>query len=393
MNFQILNTNPKSKMGIADWAHPFSVILFSLTSLFLLFSTEVLASKDKTCLTVLKGLLPESVHVRGLVLANQSHFQPMIDYHSLVIGNLPQGSSKLYYVANPDLVSKHFLEELKTAAPDDARNIIPIRVKAPGDWIRDYGPQVVKGKNGEYYLATFRYTRPDLGDTNLQKQKVATALSKKIGLPLKQSNLEIQWGALWVDENARLFISDKMLDFNEGLTKLEVEAELKNILQVDEVIWLPALPEENTGHLDMYSKYVGNNRVLISASRSKTRKEMLKATKQKLEDLGLSVIEVPMAENKPNSESTTFTYTNSIIFNDTVFVPQFADTNNRDLPFYNIFSETDKKARSIYQRLGFSPEKIIGVNSATLNGWGGSLHCLTCQLRDDRPLAKSRKTP
>ncbi len=100
------------------------------------------------------------------------------------------------------------------------------------------------------------------------------------------------------------------------------------------------------GHADESVKFVDDKLVLTD----------LKSYKELLEERGFQVIMMP----RPNRHFET--YLNSVILEDTIYVPVFG-------------SKKDKEALAVYRNLGFNP---IGLDSVTLSNRGqGSLHCIS----------------
>ena len=106
------------------------------------------------------------------------------------------------------------------------------------------------------------------------------------------------------------------------------------------------------GHADESVKFVSDNVVLTdTASYVST-----------LENAGFTVKMLP----RPQTELET--YVNSLIVNDTVYVPIFNQSK-------------DEAALDVYRNLGY--DRVIGIPSVTLSNQGaGSLHCITMTYPD-----------
>ncbi len=126
---------------------------------------------------------------------------------------------------------------------------------------------------------------------------------------------------------------------------------------------LPYLPGmgHGIGHVDEMLKFMSDDLVLTS------QPELVKS----LEGAGYRVLLLPQAKLPPELAKRGVmpqrSYVNSLLLNDTVFVPTFG-------------LETDEAALDIYRSLGL---KVVGVDSAYVADYGGgALHCLTATYPD-----------
>ena len=226
----------------------------------------------------------------------------------------------------------------------------------------------------------FRYDRADIPDFNTQAEKIGKAIASEMGLPLVSSKRQVQWGAVFVDDQRRLFVSEIVTSFNPTWTKAQIETELKKVLEVSEVHWFPPLPKERTGHLDIYAKYVGNNTLLVARSDVPERRSFLKDMAIRFrEDFGFKILRIANAESSKKA-SLPFTYTNSLILNGVAFIPSYAQAYGDEDPLLPHLKERDDEAMRIYESLGFKPKDIIQIPSRDLIGFDGTIHCLTSQI-------------
>ncbi len=111
-----------------------------------------------------------------------------------------------------------------------------------------------------------------------------------------------------------------------------------------QLVRLPYL--RGIGHADESVKFVGDKLVLTD----------LREYKEILEERGFQVIMMPRAKQKYE------TYLNSVILEDTIYVPVFG-------------SPLDKEALAVYRNLGYH---TVPLDSKTLSNRGlGSLHCIS----------------
>lgn len=104
--------------------------------------------------------------------------------------------------------------------------------------------------------------------------------------------------------------------------------------------------EKGIGHADESVRFVSQNEVLTDSE----------SYAQDLRREGFSAVKLP----RPSRQFET--YVNSLLVNDTVFVPTFGES-------------TDEAALNVYRGLGL---RVVGLPSSTLSNRGrGSIHCIT----------------
>ncbi|MGE0869242.1 MAG: agmatine deiminase family protein [Kofleriaceae bacterium] len=323
--------------------------------------------------TSFQGFIPETFSSSAVVMANAENFVPLLQLQVELIKSLPEDVTAYVLSAAGNPYQSVLAEQLA-----DGRLVV-IDVPTDSNWARDYVPQVVR-RDGELTLVTFQYQAG-----YPLAQTAARELSSMIGLPVYESPLLLEGGNLMSDEDGRLFTTDRLLEANPSLTKEAIEAELIQALGVNEVVWLPALPYESTGHIDMFAKFAGGNRVLVSDSLHLARKPVLDQVATTFGELGYEVTRV-MAGELDGSNLWNFSYTNSLFVNGRVFVPTYASTGTSDEENAHI-AETDVAAVATYEALGF---EAVPVASGKLLYYGGSVHCLTKQLAADVPAPMPR---
>ena len=237
-------------------------------------------------------------------------------------------------------------------------------------WCRDYGPFFIE-KNGELAIVDFNYygwaARPK---DNLYP--TFYGIQNNIDYNFSSNFfLCLQGGNYMTDGQGRAMIADKPLHMgnnNRLLKNEEIKDRLKSALGLDEVYIFTSQKDDGTGHIDMFSKLLDENTVLVG------RWEPNDVDYPILEDnaiyfsyLGLNVIRIPMLRDQNSKYHTIWTYTNSLIINGphkkVVLVPQ-----------YNV--SEDAVAISIYQQA--MPEyEIRGIDCRTIIPGGGAIHCTT----------------
>jgi agmatine deiminase len=235
-------------------------------------------------------------------------------------------------------------------------------VHAPLDsmWMRDYGPLVVHLEGGERRIMDAPYGR-------LHDDVVPKVVADKLGLPHADLSIEIDGGHLQTDGAGRCIVSEDVLAINSerGKGDGDVMEALRHELGCQQVILVPPLLLEDTGHVDVFLYVTGPGRLLLGRYRPLEDGEnhrRLESTARALRAAGFAVDRIPMPAN--DRRKVFRSYTNALAANDAVFVP----TYRRDRRF-------ERAALSTYRR-AFPGRTIIPVAADDIMDLGGALHCL-----------------
>ena len=145
----------------------------------------------------------------------------------------------------------------------------------------------------------------------------------------------------------------------------EIKSTLKNLI-VQNVYFIPSLPGDYTNDLDTYLFPVKNKVWIVSKYPNNSLQERsISKTISLLQELGHTIHFVPGLENiKYNDINTMPNYTNCIMINDLVLVPEY----KRD---------EDRKIKDILENYGF---KVKGIDSRKIVESNSVLHCISRTL-------------
>ena len=166
---------------------------------------------------------------------------------------------------------------------------------------------------------------------------------------------------------------------NPDVSKAECEKELKRLLGLEKIIWLPGIKGKDItdGHTDFYARFARPGVVVAGFDpdpRSfdhKVTKEHLKLLKAATDAHGhkleVVTIEGP-AGVRPKYESDDFAagYINFYVCNGAVIAPEFGD------------AKADRAAREKLKAL-FPKREIVQLNIDGIAAGGGGIHCTTQQ--------------
>ena len=247
-------------------------------------------------------------------------------------------------------------------------------------WIRDYGPiNLYMNGTDELTVVDFLYKRKRKEDdliplqlAHLQNIKIMQIASETMGL--------VQVGGNFMCNGlGTAFSSRLVLKENADLEEAELKQIFCNNLGIKEYIFFDTLPYDFIHHIDMHMKFIDEETLLVGKFPSGVADEPIikKNVDYLLQNYKTSfgnnykIVEIPMPDDLGRYADSTgwadyLTYTNSLIFNSTIFVPIY------EIP-------SDKMALEIYQK-HFPAYRIIGINVEEAIADGGAVHCFTYSL-------------
>ncbi|MEZ0068139.1 agmatine deiminase [Streptacidiphilus sp. MAP12-20] len=254
-------------------------------------------------------------------------------------------------------------------------------------WFRDSGPIFVLGADGERAGVDFRFNawgeKHHPWDTD---DKVSAALLEHFEVPRIASSMILEGGAITVDGEGTLITTEQCLlhpNRNPGLTRDEIEAELKAKLGVATVVWLPyggLLDTETDGHVDGVCAFVAPGKVVVQLPSDPAHPDYqrMRDNRAVLESAvdargrKLEIIDLPQsAFVQVDGVETEVGYLNFYIANGGVVVP-VADVAE------------DEGALAVIAA-AFPGRKVVGVRSRMIAYGGGGVHCITQQVPAARP--------
>ncbi|MBC5992421.1 agmatine deiminase family protein [Pontibacter cellulosilyticus] len=234
-------------------------------------------------------------------------------------------------------------------------------LKATKDiWCRDYMPvQTEKGK-----FVQFRY-KPSYLTDDLELQSDPGVVCEANNLEPEFSKINLDGGNV-VNWSDRAIITDRVFDENPKYTsKTKLITEIENLLKV-EVIVIPQIRSDMTGHADGLVRFVDRSKVLGN-NREQEYKYWKNGITKILKEHGIEYIDVPFFEfyNRKFKDNAIGCYINFLEVMDLIVLPVFEVSGNRDDEAVNLFKE-------IY------PDRVIEtINFNEIGLLGGLLNCTT----------------
>jgi len=264
------------------------------------------------------------------------------------------------------------------------RNLTFIEIPTNDTWIRDYGYLSIK-EDGEKKLLDFTFDGWGGKFEASLDNSVNSALHKKgyMGTtPLESIDFVLEGGSIENDGEGTILTTTACLcnpNRNGGLSKLEVEETLKNILGAHRVLWLDygyLAGDDTDSHVDTLARFVNKETIVYVKCENQEDEhyEALQKMEAQLKTFRTTkgnpytLIALPMTDAIYNKEEERLpaTYANFLITNDALLYPTYGDKN-------------DKIVHEIFKNL-FPNKEIIPINCLKLIEQGGSLHCSTMQV-------------
>ncbi len=222
-------------------------------------------------------------------------------------------------------------------------------------WARDFMP--VKTKSGKYI--SFRYKPSYLDNYDELRTDFRNEVAPNLALEnLVFSDINFDGGNVaFSPSKEKVIISDRVYSENPSWHKAELTAKLAKLLEAN-VIIIPSLKSDMTGHADGMVRFVNENTVVANAPLSPFGFET--KIKKALQNHGIEVVDFPYFYSK--GDSAIGCYLNFLETEQAIFLPVFGvDTDNKAV----------QTAKHIFH------EAIIPVNINEIAADGGVLNCIS----------------
>lgn len=248
-------------------------------------------------------------------------------------------------------------------------------------WMRDTGPVFVRTESS---LQAIDFNFNGWGDKQGYDRdaRVAGFVAQAAGVPSMVSSLTLEGGGIEVDGHGTAIITESCVlnrNRNPGVSKQACERELKALLGLEKIIWLPGIKGKDItdAHTDFYARFTSPGTVVAaydpdpySFDHAVTRKHLdilERATDAQGNKLDVVVLESPV-DIREDFASDDFAagYINFYVCNGAVIAPEFGDVR------------ADRKARQTLAQL-FPNRDVIQLNIDALAAGGGGIHCTTQQ--------------
>ncbi len=249
-------------------------------------------------------------------------------------------------------------------------------------WMRDIGPVFVVNECGEKAAIDFNFNGWGNKQVFERDAKVASFVSQAAQVSRLQSSRVLEGGGIEVDGCGTAIMTESCIlndNRNPGVSRQQIEQELKQLLGLEKIIWLPGIKGKDItdGHTDFYARFVRPGVVVAaydpdpaSFDHEVTRHHLSllsAATDSKGRRLEVVSLQAPSELRwKFYNEDFAAGYVNYYVCNGAVLVPEFGDR------------KADDAARHQLQQL-YPGREIVSINIDGIAAGGGGIHCTTQQ--------------
>jgi agmatine deiminase len=257
-----------------------------------------------------------------------------------------------------------------------------IELEIDDSWLRDSGPIFTVDGTGGRNGVDFRFN--SWGEKYLPYDRDAAltaTLLDVMAVERVRSDMVLEGGAITVDGEGTLITTEQCLlnpNRNPGMSRAEIEDELRRTLGVECVIWLPWGVYEDVdtdGHVDGVCAFVRPGVVIAQtcADRGNPNGNLMAENLAVLREArdargrAIEVIELPQLPYFDlGGEEIGSSYPNFYLANGGVIVP------TADLPL-------DAEALAVIEHT-FPDREVVGLPSRVIAFGGGGTHCITQQV-------------
>lgn len=249
-------------------------------------------------------------------------------------------------------------------------------------WMRDTGPSFVINEAGQKAAVNFNFNGWGEDQAFKHDAKVADFVAKRAGVKTIKSSLILEGGCFEIDGEGTAIMTESCIlndNRNPGRSKKEVEAELKELLGLDKIIWLKGIKGRDItdGHTDFYARFANPGTVVVSRDMDKSSYDY-KITRDNIEilksardaqgnPLELVILDTPWDINtKFGTKDFAAGYVGYYVCNGAVIMQKFGD------------KKADGAARDELAK-AFPNREIEQLAIDGIASGGGSIHCATQQ--------------
>jgi agmatine deiminase len=246
-------------------------------------------------------------------------------------------------------------------------------------WIRDYGPIFITDRKRKAFVNWQFNAWGNKYDDLKQDNIIPQLLNKALKMPAFDQEMVLEGGSIEVNGKGTLLTTEQCLlnkNRNPKLSKEEIENNLKEYLNVSNILWLKEgiLGDDTDGHIDDIARFVDENTVVCAYEDNENdgNHKILKENYGLLQNMKdqhgnpLKIVKLPMPDPVIIHETRLpASYANFYIGNEAVAVPIFN-------------CEKDKTALEILQKL-FPDRKVRGIDAREMAYGLGTLHCSSMQ--------------
>ncbi len=277
------------------------------------------------------------------------------------------------------------LADPEHAADASSRCGATVRVAAVAmddSWLRDSGPTFVLDAAGTRAASVFTFNAWGAKCRPFDKDaQIGARVADLASAPAFRSDLVVEGGGFLSDGEGTLITAESCVlnpNRNPGLTKADADAELRAMLGVRKIIWLPGDPTDNAtdGHVDGYLAFIRPGAVLFEevADPEDVRFSIMAENRRVLESQTdargrrfelVPIAEAPRTAVPAGEDIYCRSYVNFYLANGAVIAPAYGIPEDAAV--------VDTLRRAYPQR------RVVALELKDLFRGGGGIHCITQQ--------------
>lgn len=255
-------------------------------------------------------------------------------------------------------------------------------------WIRDTGPTFVLNAQQQLGAVDLNFNgwgeKQDYDDD----ATVAEFIARRSQAKRLTTDIVGEGGGIEVDGAGTAIITESCFvndNRNPDVPKAEIESELKRLLGLKKIIWLPGVRGKDItdGHTDFYARFAHPG-VVVAGLEMDRKSFDYDVTRKHLEILRNAVdargqkLEVHTLESPQRTRRELWTedfaagYINFYVANGAMIAPEFGDVI------------ADAKCKELLTRL-FPKRTVVQLNIDAIAAGGGGIHCATQQEPSGKP--------
>lgn len=313
-----------------------------------------------------------------------------------IVRNAKKEAKVIIYLNNSNLVSsvQNYLTSNNINLDE---NIIFQITPTNTIWIRDYGANTVYYNDVDSLaFVDWRYNRTDRKFDDTSSFSMARMLKKTIFQTLLGNEDLVNTGGNFMSDGlGTAFASKLILKENAGTSssvspsatkksEAKIDSIMNEYMGINRYIKMETLPFDGIHHIDMHMKLLDEETLIVGEyPKGISDGPQIEANLQYVlsnykTPFGKSydVIRIPMPPDEngkyPNAGGKYRTYANALIVNKTILVPTY------ELKYDSTALRIWKKAMRGYN--------VVGINSNSIIGQNGAIHCITKEIGVDEPL-------
>lgn len=292
-----------------------------------------------------------------------------VPFFARVLRTVTADAKALIAVESPD--ERELLSETLATHGVDLTRVDFVIHELDSMWIRDYGPMVVRTRDGGYRVIDLPYHADREHDDGYP-----ITFAAHEGLPVSRSALEMEGGHIQSDGAGRCVITEDVIERNSiyEYTEDDVRRILRRYFGCAQTTIVPPLFAEETGHVDVLAYVTGPARVIVGSYRPEediVNSRRLNRAARALREAGFTVTRIPMPSN--DHRRIFRTHTNVLVTNHTVLVPVFRRDRHHQHEALRAFAKA------------FPTRRVVGIVADGVMSLAGAVHCTAMAVPALRP--------